>query len=514
PQFLFKMENPILHPFVFLYQLMQWFLDKLLSPNPPQPGDTLGRPKIAIIGAGLTGVSAASHCVGHGFDVQIFEAGPRKQLGGIWSRVNNTSGLQIHSIMYRFHPSVKWDGGYPNRQQIVSQITELWKRYGLEKKTKFDTKVEKVYQDEKGRWIINDPSQGRFEGIIAAVGTCGDAKVPHMPGMDKFKGEIYHSSDLTGKEAKGKKMIIIGGGASAVEALEFASHEDADKTYILARSDKWIIPRNPVIDVLLSFNIFGGETIFSWVPELLLKKFFYRDLEDLAPTDKGLFTGTPMVNSDVMEKIRSGKAEWLRGDIKGFTEEGVKFNIRAKGVPAGGPGHEKVIKGDIVVMATGFDRPSLDFLPDDNFVDPYSPPNWYLQTFPPAHPSVCCNNCTYVNAIGSVGNWHIGIYTRILLMFLSDPLTRPSPFWMERWIDMTRVLKKFAPTGAFDFFTYLELVWWFTFCIAINPFRWKWALFVFFGLGHGLPRRVVDAEDRIRNGVGEKEGSYDVGNSL
>lgn len=79
------MENAILHPFVFLYQLLQWFLDKFLSPKPLQPGDKLGRPKIAIIGAGLTGVSAASHCVGHGFDVQIFEAGPRKQLGGIWS---------------------------------------------------------------------------------------------------------------------------------------------------------------------------------------------------------------------------------------------------------------------------------------------------------------------------------------------------------------------------------------------------------------------------------------------
>jgi cation diffusion facilitator CzcD-associated flavoprotein CzcO len=140
--------------------------------------------------------------------------------------------------MYRFHPSVKWSGGYPNREQIVSQITELWKRYGLESKTKFDTRVEKVYKDDKGRWIINNPANGRFDGIIAAVGTCGDAKIPHIPGMDKFQGEIYHSSNLTGKEAKGKKLIIIGGGASAVEALEFAAHEEADKTYILARSDK------------------------------------------------------------------------------------------------------------------------------------------------------------------------------------------------------------------------------------------------------------------------------------
>jgi len=248
---------------------------------------------------------------------------------------------------------------------------------------------------------------------------------------------------------------------------------------------------------------------------MLLRKFFYRDLQDLAPTDKGIFTGTPMVNSDVMDKLRTGNVEWLRGDIRGFTENGIKFNVRSKGVPAGGPGKERIIEGDIVVMATGFDRPTLNFLPDDNFVDPYGPPNWYLQTFPPEHPSICATNCTYVNAIGAVGNWHIGIYTRILLMFLVDPLTRPRPYWMERWIDMTRFLKRFSPTGAFDFFTYLELLWWFSFCIAINPFRWKWAIFVFFGIGDALPKRVVEAEDRMRNELGVKNGeSYDVGHSF
>jgi len=80
---------------------------------------------------------------------------------------------------------------------------------------------------------------------------------------------------------------------------------------------------------------------------------------------------------------------------------------------------------------------------------------------------------------------------------------------------MTRYLKRFSPTGAFDFFTYLELIWWFFFCIAINPFRWKWALFVFFGIGAALPKHVVNAEDRIRNGLGVKNGEhYDVGESL
>jgi cation diffusion facilitator CzcD-associated flavoprotein CzcO len=53
------------------------------------------------------------------------------------------------------------------------------------------------------------------------------------------------ADDSDRKKAKGKKMIVIGGGASAVEALEYAAEEEAEKIYILARSDKWIIPRNP-----------------------------------------------------------------------------------------------------------------------------------------------------------------------------------------------------------------------------------------------------------------------------
>ena len=73
------------HPVVWLYSWIQWFLDILLSPTPPPPHARLGRPRIAVIGAGLTGVSAASHCVGHGFEVTIFEAGDEQSLGGIWS---------------------------------------------------------------------------------------------------------------------------------------------------------------------------------------------------------------------------------------------------------------------------------------------------------------------------------------------------------------------------------------------------------------------------------------------
>ena len=97
---------------------------------------------------------------------------------------------------------------------------------------------------------------------------------------------------------------------------------------------------------------------------------------------------------------------------------------------------------------------------------------------------------------------HIGIYTRLLLVFLIDPLARPQEYWMKKWIDMTSFLKRRSPIGAFDFFAYSELIYWFVFCVAINPFRWKWALFVFFGIGSALPLSVVKEEIRLRNGLG------------
>jgi hypothetical protein len=388
------------NPLLWLYSLLQWILAKIFSPHPPAPNAHLRRPKIAVIGAGLTGVSAAAHCVGHGFEVTLFERGDDKHVGGIWADVNTTSGLQIHSIMYRFHPAVKWEGGYPKQDQIVGQVRQLWHHYQLDQRTQFNTAVEKIYKDKLGRWIINNPSLGRFDAVIPCIGTCGAPKMAHLPGQETFQGDIFHSSALDGKNAKGKRILIVGGGASAVEALEWAVNTDAAEIKVLARSDKWIIPRNALVDGLLAFNIFGQETLLSWIPENLLRLFFYRDLRDIAPADQGLFTETPMVNSEIFNQIRAGKAAWLRGDIEEVRSNGIYFNHRAKGVPKGGPGRHQLVEGDMIIMATGYKRPSLDFLPDACFEEGYQPPRWFLQCFPPVDPSICAINSTYVSAIG------------------------------------------------------------------------------------------------------------------
>jgi hypothetical protein len=211
------------------------------------------------------------------------------------------------------------------------------------------------------------------------------------------------------KSPKNKSVVIVGGGASAVEALEFAVAGGASRVSILARSDKWIIPRNVLVDVLLSLNILGRETALSRVAEGLLRRLFYRDLaQGVAPPPggPGLFTDTPMVNSDVLECIRTGRAEWVKCDVAGMDERGVVVRLKEGGARRDKDEAEwsdqgekrrqhegtETVQADMVVLATGFSRPSLDFLPADCFERPYDAPNWYLQAFPPPHPSVAAIN--------------------------------------------------------------------------------------------------------------------------
>ena len=56
---------------------------------------------------------------------------------------------------------------------------------------------------------------------------------------------------------------------------------------------------------------------------------------------------------------------------------------------------------DVVVLATGFEAPSVDFLPHDLFPEGYERPDLYLQNFSTEDWSVLMTNSSYLNAIGT-----------------------------------------------------------------------------------------------------------------
>lgn len=75
--------------------------------NLQEPKSLLQSSKLTILvnsHLGITGVTSAAHCVGHGFDVVIFDAGTKEQLGGIWS-VSFRLGWTKISIVRCLHAS-------------------------------------------------------------------------------------------------------------------------------------------------------------------------------------------------------------------------------------------------------------------------------------------------------------------------------------------------------------------------------------------------------------------------
>lgn len=61
-----------------------------------------------------------------------------------------------------------------------------------------------------GKWIVNGDESQIFDGVSVNVGTCGKPKRMELPGQDRFKGQIVHSSELDDVELSGKKVSPFG----------------------------------------------------------------------------------------------------------------------------------------------------------------------------------------------------------------------------------------------------------------------------------------------------------------
>ncbi|KAI1789101.1 FAD/NAD(P)-binding domain-containing protein [Ganoderma leucocontextum] len=506
--------------FNFFYVLIQCVIIWLFKPPPPPspefPQQANGR--IAVIGAGLTGVSSAAHAIAHGFDVVMYEQ--TDQVGGIWAHVNKTSGLQLNSLLYRFHPGVLWSCTFPKRDEILEETRRIWEEYQLEPRTRFSTRVTSVKRvpgtgkrlsdpgaevGARSKWTINDGADGEFDAVVVTVGTCGAPKRMDIPGLPRaeeeeegvpheekhrggkggevYEGEVLHSSELDKVDLEGRTVLVIGSGASGVEAVETAFARGAEHCIMIARGDKWIIPRNIVMDTLISAQPFGRQTPFSFLWEKLIVLLNYRGAPELVPARVGIFEGTPVVNDEFVNWVREGKCDYVRGDIERLTRHGIRVSVRNRDEKPGEGKETKEYEGDALVFATGFHKPEITFFEEDLFPESYERPNLYLQNFSTEDWSVLMTNSAYVNAIGTVGHFHIGIYMRILLTFLMDPDVRPTPKDMKLWVDVIRFLKRGARGGALSFFTYMELTIWLLLFHVLRIDRLKWVFFIMQGWG-------------------------------
>lgn len=195
-----------------------------------------------IIGASIAGLASAACLKKAGIDYTIIEK--NEQVAMPWR--NHYDRLHLHTnkklsvLPYKkFASEVPL---YPERLQVVEYMDQYQKEMSIN--PIFNT-VAKSVQKEGDFWIT-ETTNGSFKSknVIMATGPFGQARTPNFKGMDTFSGKIVHSSQYkTGKDFKGKKVLVVGFGNSGCE-IAIDLHEQGASPSMSVRSAVNVLPRD------------------------------------------------------------------------------------------------------------------------------------------------------------------------------------------------------------------------------------------------------------------------------
>lgn len=186
---------------------------------------------------------------------------------------------------------------------------------GLRKDVEFNAQVMDASWDaEQGRWTIktNAGHTATCKYLILATGLLHRKYIPDFPGLDEYKGALHHSGFWPeGKSMKGKKVAIIGAGATAVQITQELGKE-AEELTVFMRRPSYCLPMQQ--RPLSKLEQAGWKT---YLPALFADGRNSRAGFPGKPQDCGVF--------DVSDEVREGWFEdlWARG---GFNYQLANFN--------------------------------------------------------------------------------------------------------------------------------------------------------------------------------------------
>lgn len=174
--------------------------------------------RVAVIGAGVAGLSAARHGLAFGCEVTVFEQ--QDQIGGTWvfspEIGKNKYGIDVHTSMYKgLHtnlpkeimgypdfPIPKQEKSYIPSKDMLSFLNLYADQNGIRKSIKFEHHVIRVRPLNDDTWEIivkNLPADKYETYIFDAVFICNGhyhtPAVPKYEGYKNFKGKQLHSHD-------------------------------------------------------------------------------------------------------------------------------------------------------------------------------------------------------------------------------------------------------------------------------------------------------------------------------
>ncbi len=193
--------------------------------------------RVAVIGAGPSGLAAVKELLDEGHDPSCFEQAAGlggvfrfdEQGGEIWESCRLTSSGLVTA--FSDFPVSRERAGHMPAGEYVRYLEDYCAAFGVRDRLRFGARVESVRRDSDGCWRVawRDPG-GMREDCFDAVAVCsGVHQHPHrasLPGLDSFAGRVLHGADYRRPaQVAGKKVLVVGAGESGADvAAEIARH--------------------------------------------------------------------------------------------------------------------------------------------------------------------------------------------------------------------------------------------------------------------------------------------------
>jgi cation diffusion facilitator CzcD-associated flavoprotein CzcO len=184
-------------------------------------------PTVLVVGGGQCGLAIAARLADLEIDTLVVDRGHR--VGDNWR--NRYHALTLHNVNWVNHlPFMPFPTNWP-RYVAKDKIANWLEMYAeaMELNVWLDTFPKSaVYDNQHGEWTV---TLGQAEGgdarvlkprhIVMATGVSGRPASPPIPGLGAYRGVLMHSSSYrNGKDAAGKRVLVIGAGNSGHDVAQ------------------------------------------------------------------------------------------------------------------------------------------------------------------------------------------------------------------------------------------------------------------------------------------------------
>ncbi|MCW3013984.1 MAG: FAD-dependent pyridine nucleotide-disulfide oxidoreductase [Solirubrobacterales bacterium] len=205
-------------------------------------------PAIVIVGAGFGGLAVALELKRSGHDdFVILERQDR--VGGVWcANTYPGAACDVPSEIYSFARALKpdWSRRFGSQPEIQRYLADVAREHDLERHLRFGVEVQAAtWREASAGWELAtaDGQLLHADVLVCATGQLSRPKVPDVPGRERFGGAQFHSARWDHDvDLRGKRVAVVGGGASAVQVVP-AIVDAAAHVTVVQRSPSWVVPK-------------------------------------------------------------------------------------------------------------------------------------------------------------------------------------------------------------------------------------------------------------------------------